>query len=222
LTSTTSPGERRDFQLRLLAVREDPQVTNIARWRAGDPDIAEDALQEAFYAIAKTKDPERISDLRAYFIRVLAHEIYRLHGQSKATTLVDDFAALADARQTKLSGQPAATPVSDTVTRELLTQVWRERFAAQRADLVRRVPGRSRDQGRYRDLIVTIAQQVLMSLVNGDVSDADANSVFCAAYPEWFADSGCTVDNAQQRLSRARADVTGVLRIVVDRTDLYA
>ena len=211
MTSTTSPDERRDFLLRLLAVREDPQVVNFARWRAGDPDIAEDALQEAFYAIAKMKNPERISDLRPYFIRVLTHEIYRLLRQLKGTTLVDDFAGLADARQR----------FEAAVTRDLLTQMWRERFAAQRAHLVQAVPGRSRDQGRYRGLIVKVAEEVLMALVNGDVSHADADSVLCAAYPEWFADGGCTVDNAQQRLSRARADVNGVLRIVVSRTDLY-
>jgi DNA-directed RNA polymerase specialized sigma24 family protein len=212
LTSATSPGDRWDFLLRLQAIREDPQVMSIARWRAGDPDIAEDALQEAFYAIAKTRDPERIGDLRAYFIRVLTREVYRLLRQLRAATLVDDLTGQADAR-------PA---FADEVTRELLTQKWRERFAAQRAHLVQTVPGRSRDQGRYRNLIVTVAQEVLMAMVNGDVSYADADSVLCAAYPEWFADGRCSVDNAQQRLSRARADVTGVLRIVVDRTDLYS
>ena len=185
---------------------------NIARRRAGDPDIAEDALQEAFYAIAKAKDPEQISNLRAYFLQVLTHEIYRLLRQLKATTLVDDFAGVADARPT----------FEDAVTRELLTRKWRERFAAQRAHLLQTVPGRSRDQRRYRELIVAVAQEVLVSVVNGDVSYADTDSALCAGYPEWFADSHCTVDNAQQRLSRARADVTGVLRNVVDRADLYS
>jgi DNA-directed RNA polymerase specialized sigma24 family protein len=212
LTSATSPGDRRDFLLRLLAIREDPQVINIARWRAGDPDIAEDVLQEAFYAIAKMKDPEKIGNLRAYFIQVLTHEIYHLRGQLKAATLVDDLTGQADAR-------PAFV---DAVIRELLTQKWRERFAARRAHLIQAVPGHSRDQGRYRNVIVTVAEEVLIALVNREVSNADKDSLLCAAYPEWFADRRCSVDNAQQRLSRARADINSVLRIVVDRTDLHS
>ena len=208
-----------DFLRRLQTIQEDPQVKNLARYRARDPDLAEDALQEAFYAIAKVKYPERIRDLRAYFCQVLIREIYRLHGQLGAT-LVEDFTAIADARQAKPDGQSAAPSVADVVSRDLLACTWRKRFAAQRAHLVQQVPGRSRNPGRYRDLIVAVAERTLMSLISGDDSDPDGTVALCAAYPEWFAERGCAVSNAQQRVSRGRADVNIVLRLVVNPADL--
>jgi hypothetical protein len=219
LTSTTSPDERVDFLRRLQTIQEDPQVKNLARYRARNPDLAEDALQETFYAIARVKYPERIRDLRAYFCQVLIREIYRLHGQLGAT-LVDDFAAVADALQGKPGGQSVAPSVVDMVNRDLLACTWRKRFAAQHAYLVQKVPGRSGNPGRYRDLIVAVAERTLISLVSGDDSDPDGTVALCAAYPEWFAERGCAVANAQQRVSRGRADVNIVLRLVVNRADL--
>ena len=43
--------------------------------------MAEDALQETFYLLAKISQPQHIDDLRKYFCKVLIHSVYRLRGQ---------------------------------------------------------------------------------------------------------------------------------------------
>jgi len=219
LTSTTSPDGRSEFLRQLLEIRQDPQVRSLARRRAGSLDLAEDALQEAYYAVAKVKNPGQISNLRAYFCRVLVRNADELRGQL-ATHPADDVADLADVRHDMVVSQPPAPAIDETVSRRLLARKWREHFTAQRRDLVRNVPGRSPDPGRYRDLIVSVAERVLLSIVFGDPSDADGNLALSVAYPEWFAGEGCAVGNGHQRFSRARADVCGVLRLVVRRADL--
>ena len=98
LHSTTTPDGRTGFQQELLAIREDPKVRSLALRRAGDPELAEDALQEAYCAVAGLKNPQRIEDLRAYFCRVLINEVYHLRGQLRAT-LVEDFESLVEVRQ---------------------------------------------------------------------------------------------------------------------------
>ena len=62
----------------LKELRQDPEIRSLAQRYAGNPSLAADALQAAFYATAAIKHPDRIDNLRAYFIRVLKHEAYRL------------------------------------------------------------------------------------------------------------------------------------------------
>ena len=220
LASTTSPdGQRREFLRELLEIRQDPLVESLARRRAGAPDLAEDALQEAYYAIATTKNPEKISNLRAYFCRVLTRKAAELGGQL-ATHPADDVADLADLRHDMLVRQQPAPPVDEAVSRRILAATWLKRFVVQRASLVGNVPGRSPDPVRYRHLIVAVAERMLWSMVSGDISDADSNWNLSAAYPEWFTGQGCAAGNGYQRFSRARADVVGVLRLVVRRVEV--
>jgi DNA-directed RNA polymerase specialized sigma24 family protein len=87
---TTTPDGQRDFQHDLLAILDDPKVRSLARRRAGDSELAMDALQAAYCAVARVEDPTAIRNLRAYFCQVLTHEVYRLLGQLGAT-LVEDF-----------------------------------------------------------------------------------------------------------------------------------
>ncbi len=101
---TTSPHRWPDFQQELLAIRDDPKVRSLARQRAGDPDLAMDALQAAYCAVARVADPAAIRNLRAYFCQVLIRETYRLLGQLGAT-LMEDFASVADARQGRSGGR---------------------------------------------------------------------------------------------------------------------
>src|ERR1700685_4487139 len=95
---TTSPRGRQDFQQELLAVRNDPKVRSLAGRRAGDPDLAVDALQATYCAVARVADPTAIRNLRAYFCQVLTHEVHGKLGQLGAT-LVEDFTGVADAHQ---------------------------------------------------------------------------------------------------------------------------
>ena len=46
MTASDTP----DFQQELLAIREDPEVRSLALRRAKSPEMAEDALQAAYYA----------------------------------------------------------------------------------------------------------------------------------------------------------------------------
>lgn len=54
-------------------------VIRLARVRAGDLELAEDALQQAYYLMARIEDPSGIEDPRAYFCRVLIRVIHDLY-----------------------------------------------------------------------------------------------------------------------------------------------
>ena len=69
-----TPGGSSDHQQQLLAIRQDPQVSYLARKWAGDLGLAEDALQTAYYKVATVKDRKRIDNLYAYFLTVLKNE----------------------------------------------------------------------------------------------------------------------------------------------------
>ncbi len=219
LSSTTTPAGRQDYFQKLLTIWQDAQVKRLARARAGDLELAEDALQQTYDVMARIKDPGGVEDPKAYFCRVLIRVINALRGQLGAI-LPDDFTGLADACQGKARGEALRSPVDETVAANLLAHGWLERFTAERECLTAAVPDRSPDPSRYRELIVSVAGQVLWSIVTADVCDADGNPALRVAYPEWFAEDGGTAGNAHQRFSRARADVRGLLRTIVSRDEL--
>lgn len=218
--TTTSPHGRPDFQRELLAICDDPMVRSLARRRAGDQDLAMDALQAAYCAVARVADPTAIRNLRAYFCQVLTREVYRLLGQLGAM-LVEDFTSVADANQGR-SGAPLPGPqsVAETVSTHLLTEAWLEPFVSRRAELTADVPGRSRDPARYRDVLVTVAEHVLCRVITTDISDADYNASLRAAYLEWFDEPGCAENTRHKRFERAREDVRALLRTIINRDDL--
>jgi hypothetical protein len=153
---------------------------------------------------------------------VLTREVYRLLGQLGAL-LVDDFASVADARPDRSHGNASAPrPVDETVSSNILVYGCLKIFAAQRQDLAATVPSRSLDPGRYRDVIITVAEQVLYDSLTDHTSDADCNAALRAAYPEWFAEPGYPENTQHQRFRRARVDVRDVLRIIINRDDLRA
>jgi hypothetical protein len=220
LPSPSTPADgRSDYLEQLAAIREDPQVKALARAWARDPELAEDALQEAYYAMARVKNPDLIEDVRAYFCRVLMRKIDRIRGQLGAI-VVDDFAGLAGTRRLNLGGEALPRSVDEIVITKLLTRKWLLCLASQRVALVRAVPGRSPNPGRYRDVIATVAEWMLLSILAGDTRAANTNLALCSTYQEWFAEDGVDVDNIYQRFARARADIRELLQSVISLDEL--
>jgi DNA-directed RNA polymerase specialized sigma24 family protein len=218
--SVEDPRGWPDFRHELLAILNDPQVRGLARRKAGDPDLAEDALQSTYYAITQVADPAAIRDLRAYFCRSLIREVNHQRAQLGAT-LVDDFAKLADERQGR-SGTSLTVPrpVDETASLHILAEDWLRPFTTQRGDLLSSVPGRSSHPARYRDVIVAAAERALRACMVEKVTDADHNDFLSDAYPGWFAETGCAQNTRDKRLERARADIRALLQSLIDRKDL--
>ena len=86
MANTDAPGGSSDFQQELLAIRQDPQVIRFARRLAGDLDLAEDLLQTAYCKLAALKHPERIENLRGYYLRVLQNEATQAPHTSRQET----------------------------------------------------------------------------------------------------------------------------------------
>jgi hypothetical protein len=204
-----------EFPSELLAIWQHPEVRRLAARRAGDPDLAQDALLAAVVAVARVSDLARIENLKAYFCRVLINEVYRLRGQLAAARSCDPatLAAVSDA------GTSAPSPAEEAVTR-LLAQVWLKRFRTQRVHLRAAVPGRSRQPARYRGLIVQTADHILRTALDGNVSWADCNETLQAALPDWFGQPGSAGNTSHQHLSRARRDVQDLLKAVISRDEL--
>lgn len=216
---STTPAERQSYLQQLLAIWEDPQIKNLARAWARDRDLAEDALQDAYYATARVKKPELIEDVRAYFCRVLVRKINYLRGQLGAT-VVDDFVGLADMRVHRVGGEALPPQFDQAVNTNLLAREWLRNLAAQGTVLTSEVPGRSPNPDRYRHVIATTAVWMLLAIVRGDFKREDLNLTLRAAFREWFAEDGVTTSNIQQRLSRGRADIGDLLKSVISLEEL--
>jgi DNA-directed RNA polymerase specialized sigma24 family protein len=205
---------------RLLAILQDPWIKRLALRHAGHAEVAEDALQSTYYAVARLESLEQIENLRAYFCKVLIREVHRERGQLGAA-LVEDFARVVEARQDAVGCRPASpSSVDDAVCTSLQAQVWLERFVTQRDRLRAEVPARSDEPDHYRAVVCDGAGQVLRDGINGEPSDADSNDALRAAYPEYFAQPGASLNTLHQRFSRARADVRALLQAVVSRNEL--
>jgi len=217
-----APGRSFDLQRRLLEVRHDPQVIGLARRWAGAPDLAEDALQIAYYNVATARHPQRIDNLRAYFVRVLRNEIAALHAQGRKATPLPKLGAALEAGQhaTVVCGSARSRSLDDLVRTSLLARSVRTRLAARRISLLLAIPARSGDLRRYRAVIYASAEQVLVDSLNGEASDADSNDAFRAAYPGYFAQPDASANLLYQRFRRAREDVRALLQAVVDHDEL--
>ena len=209
-----------DAHQQLAAIREDPRIKGFALQRAGHPDLADDALQSAYYAMARLENLEQIENLRAYFCKVLIRAMHRERGQLGAA-LVDDFARVAESRQGAVGCDPASSPCVETaVCTSLQAKSWLERIADNRDCLLATIPARFDDPHRYRGVIYAAADQVLRDSINAEPSDADTNEAFRAAYPEYFDQSAASPNTLHQRFRRARKDVKALLQAVIRRDEL--
>jgi hypothetical protein len=211
-------NDRSDYLERLAVIREDPQVKKHAHRRAGDPELAKDALQEAYYAMAKM-DSEQIEDLRKYFCTVVSHTAHRLRGQLRAA-VVGDPAGLVDASGRKLGSESLPPTFDEAGHTNMMGDNWRECLAKNHVALTSNVPGRSTDPDRYRNVIAAVTSEMLDAILAGDFKEADLNLTLRAAYPEWFAERCVGVSNIHQRLARARADIRDLLKTVISPDEL--
>jgi Sigma-70 region 2 len=201
---------------RLLKIWQDPQVRGYARRCAGDHDVADDALQSTYYAMARLKHLAEIDNLRAYFYRVLRREIGRERGELGAI-LVEDFARAAEDRQadTRALGESSAGFEDEACTS---VQFWylHRRLIVDRDKLLASVPARSADPGRYRAIIYAAAEQILSAGMKGESIEADSNETFRASNPDYFAQPGATANTCHQRFLRARGDVRTLLQVLAN------
>lgn len=220
--STTTPAGWPEFHEELRKIREDPQITRYALARArGDRDLAQDGLDDAFWSLGRVRHPERIRNLRAVVYRAVRNAINRQRNQLGAA-LVEDFGAVAERHQDEPGCHALPfRPLDETVSLYLLAETWLKQFTTRHVELITKIPGRSSDRDRYRDVIAVTAEWLLLAIVSGDVCDADYNPALCAAYPEYFAEPDAAENTLHQRYSRARADVRSMLQSIIDRDDLY-
>ena len=216
-------GGEQEFPPELVALWADPEIWNFALRRAGDPDLAQDALLHAVCAVARIHDLERINDLRAYLCRAVINEAYRLRGQLARARRYEsaslDEMGQRGAEKPSLS---APRPVDEAAITRLMAPTWLKRFGADRDRLEASVPGRSIEPDRYRGLIATVAERLLRAALDGTLSKADGKEELQASFPDWFGQPGDDENTHHKHLSRARRDVQDVLLAVVNRDELLS
>ena len=205
------------FQDDLAELAADPAIRRLAMRRARSRELAEDALQDTFYAVAQTRNPEAIEDLRAFFCKSLIRAINRQLSLS-APVPAEDIGAIADRFQdASPSGTSSPTSVASEAQLRILADAALTRLERDRAELMAMIPARSGDPGRYRCTIVAAAGTILRLLLRGPVAMADWNAVLRSGYPQWCDEPGLPHDALYQRLSRARGDVQWLLRAILPR-----
>ena len=215
IPSTLNIWKSSPFYDKLVSIRTDPKIIRHALRLAGDHDLAEDALNQTFLAIALVKDRGQIRDLQAYFNTVLRRELYRLRGQLGAA-LAEDIDVLQ--AQSRLISPETPRPADEIAP--VMANIWMTRLARDRARLLAGAPGRSPDPGRYRESIVAAAEKIFRAALEGVISSDDFDAALLAAYPEWFGEPGIAENALHQRFARARSDIRAILRKVVAREEL--
>jgi hypothetical protein len=207
----------------LARIVADPEVRRLAERRAGCRELAEDALHETYWAVARTKSPSDIRDLRAFFCTSLIREINHQRTR-QAPVPTQDIEGLSDRRQVAAphAAGPPPTSVEGQASLRMLAQVVLARLKAAPEGLTVLIPARSDDANRYRDAIIGAAITILNLLLEGYVVQADWNAVLRAAYPQWCDEPGLARDASDKRLSRARHDVQDLLRALFPPRDELA
>jgi DNA-directed RNA polymerase specialized sigma24 family protein len=207
------------FEDDVARVAQDPGIRGLAVARAGSRALAEDALQETYWAVARVKDPERIEDLRAFFCTCLIREIN--HQRTRSTPVpVEDVDTTTDRGHGSSSIRDPPSSVEDEASRRLLAEMLLTRLDRDRTRLLASVPGRSPDPSRYRAAIVAAAKRILLLLLAGSATSADWNAAVLSEYAQWCAEPGLARDAIHQRLNRARGDVQQLLQRIVSRHEL--
>lgn len=193
----------------LAAIVSDPRMRRHARRLAGG--LAEDVLQETWYAVAQACARRSIGNLRGYFYRVMVNTATRMREEiARQGIPVDDPAVAAGPCGSR---DLAATSAESNALPRLLAAARRELLHLRRAELRQEIPACSSDPDRYRDLILAVAEAMVVG--DGPASRAEINDALVAAYPQWFDAPDATAATKYQRRCRAREDIRRVLTVVI-------
>jgi hypothetical protein len=208
------------FRDDLAELVKDPAIRRLAERRAHSHELAEDALQDTFCAVARTQHPEAINDLRAFFCRSLIHQINHQLALSPPVP-IEDIGAVSDRHQdlTSSSGTSPPTSVASEAQLDLLAEVAFTRLEREAGELMALIPARSSDPHHYRSSIFAAAETILRLLFEGFMTSADWNAVLKSKNPQWCEEPGLPQDLVHQRLSRARRDVQLLLRAILPRDE---
>lgn len=193
----------------LAAIAFDPGMRRAA-WRlAGD--MADDLLQETWYAMARTAARDSIVNQRGYFYKTMINTWRHLRQDlARHGIPADDLDAAAGASSGMPSAEHDALARLDAVAR-------RGRLRRRRAELWLSIPPYSPDPYRYREVVMTVAEA---AAGDGPVSRSELNEALMAAYPDWFGERGVKPGTLQQRRCRARQAIWRLLAAVLRPEDL--
>jgi hypothetical protein len=194
----------------LAAIACDPGMRRAA-WRlAGD--MADDLLQETWYAMARTAARESIENPRGYFYKTMINTWRHLRQDlARHGIPADDLDAAAGAAKGMPSAEHDALARLDAAGR-------RGRLWARRAELWLTIPPYSPEPYRYRGVVMTVAEAAAAG--DGPVSRGELNEALMEAYPEWFGELGVKTGTLQQRRCRARQAIWRLLSTVLGPDDL--
>ena len=196
----------------LAAIAGDPGMRRLA-WRlAGD--MAEDLLQETWYAMARSAPLASIENPRGYFYRTMVNT-WRHMGQELAR-----HGWPTDDPDTAAGPSLSMPSAEDTALARLDAAARRGRLRHGRAELWLMIPAYSADPYRYREVILATAEEAAAG--DGPVTRTELNEALVAAYPEWFGEPGVKPGTLQQRRCRARMAVWRLLAMVLGPEDLRA
>jgi len=200
----------------LTRVVRDPVICRLAMRHAGSPELAEDALQEVGWKLAKM-DLGPIDDVRAYFVTALLREIRRL--RTRTTEIpVEDITTAVEQRAAAARHTPQY-PVEHAAEIRRLAQTVLGQLNANREQLTAGVPGRSADPQQYRAAIIAAARAIFLMLLQSAAASADWNAALKSSY-SWFTEAGLAPEVIYQRLSRGRYDVRTVLQRLLPQDQL--
>lgn len=208
------------FHAELAKIYSDPAIWGLALRHAREHDLAQDALQETYYSVARVKDPGHIEDLRRFFCRALINEVKRMLARPGPIPVRDPETVAGTGQGVHPGTRAAVRPVDETAIFGQQAEAWLRRFHSERARLRALVPESSSDPERYRAVILAAAEEIVRAAGDGDVAEADSNASLRAAYPEWFDEAGCAATTRYKRLSRARHEIRALLKTIVSRGDL--
>jgi hypothetical protein len=194
----------------LAAIACDPGMRRAARRLAGS--MADDLLQETWYAMARTSAREPIENPRGYFYRTMVNTWRHMSRDlARHGIPADDLDAAAGRAHRMPSAEQDALGLLDAADR-------RVRLRARRAELWLTIPPYSPDPYRYRGVLMAVAEAAVAG--DGPVSRTELNEALVAAYPEWFGAPDVRPGTLQQRRCRARQAIRRLLAAVVGPDDL--